>query len=290
VRDDRRLERDERHVASLGVANAVREDHQLGELAFIYQQDLIDRGRCGTFMMMSTSHEGAVTLLRALADPTRYAILQRLCAGPATVSELVEETGGTQAGVSNHLALLRERELVSSERIGRHVAYALSGPAIADVLEAVGAVACDDHTDTVPELVTARRCYDHLAGRLAVALFESLVEQRALRGTPGPYVSRTERTSYGEVTLGARAADVFGSLGIVLDDLRAQRRHFAIACNDWTESRPHLAGALGAAFGDALLREGWLQRRSGTRAVRITPAGRRELPRRFGARVAAVLA
>ncbi|MBV8643056.1 MAG: transcriptional regulator, partial [Candidatus Eremiobacteraeota bacterium] len=83
------------------------------------------------------------------------------------------------------------------------------------------------------------------------------------------------------VALGERAHDVFGALAIDLDAVAAQRRQFATACNDWTESRPHLGGALGAALQRCLLRANWLQRRGGTRALRITRVGREALRDRF---------
>lgn len=59
--------------------------------------------------------------------------------------------------------------------------------------------------------------------------------------------------------------------------LRARRRAFARPCLDWTERRPHLAGALGAGLADRLLELEWVRRIPATRAVRITPLGQRRL-------------
>jgi DNA-binding transcriptional ArsR family regulator len=240
---------------------------------------------------MPPARSPALALVYALDDPLRYAVLSRLVAGPATVSELVSETGASQAKMSNHLAILREHALVTCERAGRYVAYALAGPHVADIIERIDAAAGHgSHVAVaVPELALARRCYDHLAGRLGVAIFASLVADEAIRPIASEPVSRAVRTSYGDVELARRAERVFAALDVDLDRAREERRRFAIACNDWTEAQPHLAGALGAALMRELLRKGWLQRRSGTRALRITAVGRAELVRRFGTAVSSVL-
>jgi DNA-binding transcriptional ArsR family regulator len=233
----------------------------------------------------------ALSILRGLDDPLRYAVVSRLMAGPETVSELLAHTGAAQSQLSNHLAILHAGGLVTRERVGRNVVYALAGPEIAGIIEAIdsAAGAGPQMSAPVPEVVLARHCYDHLAGRLGVGVFADLVTLRAVEPVGSAINARKVRSGLGDVALGPRAANVFGELGIELEMLAAQRRRFATACNDWTESRPHLAGALGAALHDACLRAGWLQRRSGTRALRITPRGRRELPERFGRAVAAVL-
>jgi DNA-binding transcriptional ArsR family regulator len=225
----------------------------------------------------------ALRLVRALDDPLRYAVLVRLLAGPATVSELVASSGAAQPNVSNHLAILREAELVTTSRNGRHVAYALADPSIAAVIEALehaagGGAAVARAT---PEIAVARSCYDHLAGKLGVALFDALVARRALRDVYMRSAARKVRSGLGPVTLGAAADAVFGALGIDLEEVATQKRQFATACSDWTESRPHLGGALGAALQERLLRERWLLRRGGTRVLRITPVGRAQFAARF---------
>jgi hypothetical protein len=122
---------------------------------------------------------------------------------------------------------------------------------------------------------------------LGVALFDALVRQRALRGVAERSV-RKVRGAFGPVALGPAAPDVFGALALDLEGIKAERRQFATACSDWTETRAHLGGALGAALQAQLVRERWLLRRSGSRIVRITPAGREGLRERFGIDVAAL--
>jgi DNA-binding transcriptional ArsR family regulator len=233
---------------------------------------------------VTTAVNPALRLVRALDDPLRYAILFRLVAGPATVSELVASSGASQPKISNHLAVLRDAELVTTSRSGRHVAYALAGPAIAEVIEALETAAGSGPAiaKTTPEIAVARSCYDHLAGKLGVALFRALVARRAIRDVETRSVARKVRSGLGAVALAEAARETFGELGIDLDEIAATRRQFATACSDWTESRPHLGGALGAALQERLLRERWLLRRGGTRALRITPAGRAMFAARFG--------
>jgi DNA-binding transcriptional ArsR family regulator len=221
-------------------------------------------------------------MLSALADPLRFAVARHLMAGPATVSELGAHTGASQANLSNHLAILRGAGIVEAQRQGRFAVYALAGHRIARAIEALEAASGEPapQSRSAPDLTVARRCYDHLAGRLGVALFAALVRKRAVLPVKAAPV-RKVRSGLGPVRLGDEALAVFGSLAIDLDATANPRRQFATACSDWTETAPHLGGSLGAALADAMLRERWLVRRAGTRALRITPDGAAELARRF---------
>jgi DNA-binding transcriptional ArsR family regulator len=250
----------------------------------IYQYILIYPRARATVASMNSAVKAA-RLMRALADPLRYAILAQLMGGAATASELVAATEGTQSNVSNHLALLRDAGVVAAERQGRHAVYSLTGPAIADLIEAVQRATGDGAfvRRAIPEIAVARTCYDHLAGRLGVALFRSLVAARAIHDVEnGERRARKVRSGLGKVKLGPNASGVFGALGIDLVDAASHRRQFATACSDWTETQPHLGGALGAALQQALLREKWVLRRGGTRAVHVTARGRSALADRFG--------
>ena len=55
----------------------------------------------------------------ALADPTRRAVVERLRAGSATISELAEPFGITLTGMKKHVRVLEEAELVRTEKVGR---------------------------------------------------------------------------------------------------------------------------------------------------------------------------
>lgn len=89
----------------------------------------------------------------------------------------------------------------------------------------------------------------------------------------------------GDVTLGPRGERLFAALRVDVEAARRERRRFATACLDWTERRPHLGGALGAALWAEVVSRGWIVRRSGSRAVVLTPAGARGLKRALGATV-----
>ena len=121
------------------------------------------------------------------------------------------------------------------------------------------------------EMYAARSCYDHLAGRMAVALAQCLEEREIVRPQ-----------GESDYELGSRGPEWFASFGIDVDRIRRSRRRFARKCLDWTERRPHIAGALGAALCSRLISLGWIARRPNTRALRITTDGARKLRSHFG--------
>ncbi len=220
-----------------------------------------------------------MTIAQALADPIRFAIVERLMDGPAAVSELVVLAGEAQSKVSNHLAVLRDRGLVSVTRLGRQRLYEIADPSVAQLVESLLVIAgrSPAKLEMSPSLARARTCYDHLAGRLGVAIFDALVARRAIA---------QPRTRYrGPLELGPAGADVLGGLGIDLDEVRRERRQFATACGDWSERRPHLGGALGAALWVRSLEQGWVAQKPGTRIVAVTERGRRGFHKYLGVRV-----
>jgi DNA-binding transcriptional ArsR family regulator len=223
---------------------------------------------------MMDANRRLLEITRALADPLRLAVLHHLLAGPATVSELMTVVGAEQSRLSNHLAVLREGNLVRTTRQGRQVIYELHDAAVGTLVESLRQIAgpTPRTVKSVP-IARARTCYDHLAGRLGVAVFNALVARRAvkpLKDVPG------------DVALGPQAGALFETLGVDLEGVRRERRRFALACLDWTERKPHLGGALGAALWAEWVARGWIVRRPGTRAVVLTGAGARGLKRTLG--------
>ena len=215
-----------------------------------------------------------LAVTQALADPLRLAVLHHLMGGPASVSELMTVVGAEQSRLSNHLSLLREGGLVRATRQGRHVIYELHDPAVARLVETLGQIGgAPARTVRSVPIARARTCYDHLAGRLGVAVFTALVARGALKAA---------KEIPGAVEMGPHGEPVFRKLGVELDVVRAERRRFATACLDWTERRPHLGGALGAALWGTVTARGWIVRRPGTRAVAVTSAGARGLKRALG--------
>lgn len=218
----------------------------------------------------------SVGVAHALADPLRLTILQWLLDGCAAVSELVALTGEAQSKISNHLAVLRDRGFVNVTRLGRQRVYEIADPSVARLVESLAVVAGRSPTklEESPALARARTCYDHLAGRLGVAIFDALVARGAIEK---PAVRHR-----GAVALGPTGPRIFDRLGIDVEEVRRERRQFATTCDDWTERRPHLGGALGAALWMRAVEQGWVVQRSGARVVVITERGRRNFKTRLG--------
>jgi DNA-binding transcriptional ArsR family regulator len=221
---------------------------------------------------MSTLQLAEVAAL--VGDPARANILAALMDGRAlTATELSYAARVSPQTTSGHLAKLTEANLLALERQGRHRYYRLAGPLVGQMLEGIMAVAADGPPRHRPvsradaALREARTCYDHLAGRLGVALADGLVV--------GGHVVLAD--DGGEIT--ERGTALLSHLGVVLPDSGRQRgrRRFCRPCLDWTERRPHLAGALGAALAARLFTLGWIERLRDTRAVAVTEIGRHRL-------------
>jgi DNA-binding transcriptional ArsR family regulator len=216
-----------------------------------------------------------------VGDPSRANMLGALIGGEAlTATELAHVAGVTPATASAHLGRLEAAGLMACAAQGRRRYYRLASPAIAAMLEAMMVVADRPEprrraTPRIsPELRAARTCYDHLAGRLGVALADALVAQGAvaLAGDAG------------EVTPRGRA--LLADFGVAPDAAPRTRRVYCRPCLDWSERRPHLAGSLGAALLARTLELGWT-RRAGGRVIAVTPRGREGFLRTFGIEAAA---
>ncbi len=194
-----------------------------------------------------------------LAEPARAKVLLALGDGRSLpASMLASEAGVSPSTASHHLARLVDGGLLTVAARGRHRYYALAGPQVGELLEAVARVAPTQPVTSLRAgtrahaLRYARHCYDHLAGRLGVAVAEALVVVRD---------DGLELTEAGAGKLAAIGVD-------------AQPGESARACLDWTEQSHHVAGRLGQALLHRLLELDWLQRSTGTRALRLTDAGR----------------
>jgi DNA-binding transcriptional ArsR family regulator len=213
-----------------------------------------------------------VSLARVLGEPARAEMLDAMLDGtPHPAGELARRARVAPSTASEHLSRLREVGLVSAEASGRQRLYRLSSPEVAEALEALARLAAPEPASSLraatraEALRLARTCYDHLAGRVGVAVADALVARRALVLDDGSY------------RLTRRGERVLEELGLDVETARAQRRAFARACVDWTERRPHLAGSLGAELARAFLGRDWLRRRPHDRALIVTEAGREAL-------------
>jgi DNA-binding transcriptional ArsR family regulator len=218
---------------------------------------------------VTTPGDPRVQLLAELADETRFAVLERLEQGPASASELGELLGVTPTRLANHLRRLRDAGLVTVSHHGRLAVYQLSEPGLREIFSMLNGLRGAPLTprEPVPEGST---CYDHLAGRLGVALMDHLVRSGALRTREGE----------GELKLGPAATGTFADLGVDLPRT-PPRRMLAYACMDSHAGRPHLGGQLGAELAAAARHRGWVEPAERPRRLRLTPAGTAAL-RRLG--------
>lgn len=220
----------------------------------------------------------ASQIASAIGEPARARMLYCLADGRARTSTelaLVAEVAPSTASV--HLQLLKKHRLVRMFAQGKHRYYSLEGAEVAAALEALSVVAgssCKPFVPNTPHrLRAARTCYDHIAGSLGVSLHDRFAAMGCL----------SEMAANGSAyDLTPHGAQTFTALGIDLETVRASRRRFAFACVDWSERRPHLGGALGAALLRIALEKRWVVRDLDSRALTVTRAGQREMHIRFG--------
>ena len=214
-----------------------------------------------------------------LADPARAKILGALTdGGSLTATELAYRAGVSPQTASSHLAKLVQAKLLAVDVDGRYRHYRLAGPNVGHAVEALLAIASDQKggdegvTDAIEPIRIARTCYDHLAGKLGVALTRMMVKRKYLKPRGRDFVL----TASGEAFL--------KKFGVDVERGKRQRRAFAHQCLDWTERETHLAGALGAAFAARWLELGWVTRVPDERYLVVTEKGRKALRHRFSVR------
>src|SRR5215475_7134364 len=190
-----------------------------------------------------------------VGDPARANILCALLGGRAlTATELAFAAGVSPQTTSGHLGKLHAARLLVLVKQGRRRYYRLAGPP-----------RFQPKSKLDEQLRYARTCYDHIAGMLGVGLAERLTER-------GLVILGDEA---GEVT--AAGAEFLSGLGVDLSGARAKRRIFCRPCVDWTERRAHIGGAVGAALAQRCFELKWIERMRDSRALTVTPAGRRGL-------------
>ncbi len=213
----------------------------------------------------------------AIGDPARAEMLTALLAGRAlTATELANQAGITKQTGSTHLRRLLDAQLVVVQAQGRHRYFAIANEDVAHLLERMIGVAANTSSMPVqsgprdPALRRARVCYDHLAGEIAVSMYETLLAQSILE-FKGESLD-VSKAGEGWLTC----------FGIDVDRLRSHRRALCRACMDWSERRNHLAGALGAALLQRMIDRGWARRERDSRLVIFCPSGERALKHTLG--------
>jgi DNA-binding transcriptional ArsR family regulator len=212
------------------------------------------------------------TVAALLGEPARTRILTALLTGRAlTAKELAYFAGVTAATASSHLSRLLAGRLLTMEKQGRCHYYRLRSAEVARAIEGLMTVATmpsngwPPHRRVEPALREARMCYDHMAGRLGVAVCDMLLRRHRVVLVDGG----------GEVTpAGERFLD---GLGVDLPKARGAKRHYCRGCIDWTERRHHLSGTVGAALAEVFLARRLIARIPDSRALSVTPLGRKTL-------------
>ena len=212
------------------------------------------------------------TVAAAIGEPARARMLYCLMDGHARTSTELAVVGEVSPSTASvHLTRLKAARLVKVAIQGKHRYYSLDGTNVADVLEALSVVAGRPRDRFVPStpsrLLFARTCYDHMAGTVAVALHDRIRALGWLSAGSGA------DDAYDLTVKGSRGCE---ALGIDVSTTRSLRRRFAFACLDWSERRPHVGGALGAALLQLALRRKWVVRDLDSRALSVTRVGRRE--------------
>ena len=215
-----------------------------------------------------------------IGDPARANMLAALLSGQAmTATELGLEAHVAPSTASGHLSKLVDGKLVLVTVSGRHRYFRLASKGVARVLEELMALASDGPRRHRPKsrcgeaMARARTCYDHLAGKLGVALAESLASQ-------GLVVMNDE----GAVLTGA-GRSFLQQLGIVLEPRPGSRRALCRTCLDWSERRWHIGGTVGAAIAKRCFELDWTKRQASSRAITITAAGEKAFEELFGVKL-----
>lgn len=223
---------------------------------------------------------GVSSIAAAIGEPVRARMLYCLSDGRArTSTELAVVADISPSTASAHLQRLLTRQLVKVLAQGKHRYYSLEGADVAAALEALSVLAGGSRDAFVPRtpnrLRAARTCYDHIAGALGVSLHDRLRAMGWLLN------ASAADNSYEIAPKGAKA---LAALGVDIEAARKLRRRFAYACVDWSERRPHIGGAIGAALLGVALKRKWVIQDLDSRALTVTKVGRREMLIRFGVR------
>lgn len=240
---------------------------------FVYHQSVNVEGHA----------DGAISrIAAAIGEPARARMLYCLMDGHARTStelSVVAEVSPSTASV--HLNRLKMEQLVAVRVQGKHRFYNLAGPDVASALEGLSVFAGGTRRKFVPStpsrLRAARTCYDHLAGTLGVSLHDAIAAKGWLAAG-----STANGMAYDLSSNGTKALE---ALGVDIEATRLLRRRFACACLDWSERRPHVGGALGAALLKVALKRKWVVQDLEGRALDVTRYGQREMLNRFGLRV-----
>ena len=204
----------------------------------------------------------------SIGDPARADMLTALMTGKAlTATELSQEAGTSLQTASFHLAKLSGGGLIEQRRQGRHKYFSLANDDVAHALESLVGLAAGSgqlRTRTGPRdegLRESRVCYNHLAGRMGMRMYDSFIRRGYLR------------RGASDLALTESGSSFASDFGIDLEALRRRRSPLCRECLDWSERRSHLAGSLGRALLARMVQLGWVTRVPGSRTMRFSGSG-----------------
>ena len=205
------------------------------------------------------------TVAKLIGEPSRGEMLNALFYVDALpASELARRAKITPQTASSHLNKLCEKGLITVEKHGRHRYYSLANADVAHLLETLLAITMPCQLEEGEELEPiryARTCYDHVAGRLGVALADALQEKQWIKAEDKDFLVTPQ------------GKEALMDFGVAVDDLQKKRRKFARQCLDWTERRYHISGSLGSGITDQLFERKWLLRAKDSRVVHVSNKG-----------------
>ena len=211
-----------------------------------------------------------------IGDATRASILWNLLDGKAfTATELAIAVETSAQNISMHLGKLLDADLISVEKQGRHKYYRFSNKEVAYAVEAMAnlipkpEISAKKKTENYPPIKYCRTCYDHLAGKIGVALAESLLQQKII----------IEKNNTFEIT--SEGEKWFSDFGVNIGDAKKQKRIFLKPCLDWSERRYHIAGSVGTLLLNKMLEQDWIRRTKDSRVIIITAKGEKEMLKSF---------
>ncbi|MCV9930320.1 helix-turn-helix domain-containing protein [Flavobacterium sp. LS1R49] len=220
--------------------------------------------------------EQFIKIATLIGDPTRASIMWALLDGRAfTATELAIVANTSPQNISMHLGKLLDASLLSVEKQGRHKYYRFSNKEIAYAIEGMAnlisptTVSKKKSTEKLSPVKHCRTCYDHLAGKIGVALTNSMLEQNIIVDVDNDFEISQEGVKW------------FSDFGIDVDEVKKKRRLFLKPCLDWSERKNHMAGSLAASLLDKMLADDWLRRTTNSRAIIITGKGEKELHKQF---------
>jgi DNA-binding transcriptional ArsR family regulator len=207
-----------------------------------------------------------------IGEPARATMLWKILDGGVhSATELAIAADLSAQSASMHLGKLVNARLLSVTKRGRVKYYQFAHPNVAYAMEAISTLMPKDnpmpagHSSNGSQIKYCRTCYDHLAGKVGVAITDKLLSTKIIEVKNNDFV------------VSKRGVKWFDELNISIAELQQGKRVLTRRCLDWSERRPHMAGSLGAAFADRLFDMKWLQRSKGSRIVSVTSLGQKKI-------------